>query len=224
MATANLANAATTVDTSKDSIIIVDNFQSIRGGRTLDMTGYGPALTGVINVLGAITAGSGYTTPGTYTDVPLTGGTGTTATADITVAGGAVTAVVIRSRGKNYTAADSLSASNANLGGAGSGFAVAVTSVMTSDAEAVLRAGHIIIKETATSEYKPMPIVGGSAYAALPSLHTYAGILISTILVSKPMAGIMVRGTVNLSAVLYPYTAVLTALKTALPLIDFRAD
>lgn len=225
MATVNLANTGDTVDTSKDSIIIVDNFQAIRGGRSLDMTGYGPALTGVINVLGAITPGSGYSAPGTYTDVPLTGGSGAGATADITVTGGVVTAVVLRSGGSGYAAGNSLSATAANIGGGGTGFAVAVTSIKAADAETVLRSGHVIIKETATGEYKPMPIVGGSQYAALPGGHTYAGILISSILASKPFAGILVRGTVNPSAVYIPYTAILTALKAALsPSIDFRAD
>ncbi len=130
MAVANLANAATTVDTSKDSIVIVDNFQSIRGGRTLDVTGFTPE---------------------------------------------------------------------------------------------VIKAGHVIIKETATGEYKPMPI-SGSAYAALPAGHTYAGILISSILTARPMAGIMVRGTVNDVAGPYTISSILAAVKTALPLIDFRAD
>lgn len=224
MATANLANAATSIDTSKDSVIIQKVFDSIPGGRTLDVTGYGPALAGRIATLGAITPGSGYTN-GTYTDVPLTGGAGTNATADITVAGGAVTAVVIKSGGANYAVGNSLSASNTNLGGAGTGFAIPVATINTAEAEVVIKAGHVIIKETATGEYKPMPIVGGAQYGALPGGHTYAGILISTILVAKPFAGIMTNGRVNSAAAYYPYTVILSALKTALEnRIDFRAD
>lgn len=130
MAVTNLANTATTIDTSKDSVVIVDNFQSIRGGRSLDVTDFTPEI---------------------------------------------------------------------------------------------ISAGHVITKETATGEYKPMPIAGG-AYAALPAGHTYAGILISSILTAKPMAGIMVRGTVNHVAGPYDITSILTAVKAALPLIDFRAD
>jgi hypothetical protein len=84
--------------------------------------------TGGINVLGAITAGTLYTN-GTYANVPLTGGTGSGAVATVTVAGAAVTAVVLSNRGQGYTAADSLSAAAANIGGTGSGFAVAVTSI-----------------------------------------------------------------------------------------------
>jgi hypothetical protein len=82
-----------------------------------------------IKTLGAITGGSLYSN-GSYTDVPLTGGTGMTATADITVAGGAVTAVTIVSVGAGYVVGDVLSASDANLGGGGgAGFSVPVTAI-----------------------------------------------------------------------------------------------
>jgi hypothetical protein len=84
--------------------------------------------TGAVVTLGAITPGTLYTA-GTYSNVPLTGGTGSGATANITAAGGAVTAVVLVNRGTGYTVADSLSASSANIGGTGSGFAVAVSTI-----------------------------------------------------------------------------------------------
>lgn len=86
------------------------------------------ATTGQIATLGAITGGSLYTN-GTYTNVPLTGGTGSGATANITVAGGAVTAVTLVNRGSGYTVADSLSAAAANIGGTGSGFAIPVATI-----------------------------------------------------------------------------------------------
>lgn len=71
---------------------------------------------------GSISApGAGYI-DGVYNGVPLTGGTGTGATAIITVTGGAVVAVDPGASGKNYTVGDVLSASAANLGGAGVGF------------------------------------------------------------------------------------------------------
>lgn len=84
---------------------------------------------GGIATLGAITAGSAYT-PGDYYNIPLTGGTGTLATADITVgADGYITKVTRIKEGTGYTAADSLSASAANIGGTGTGFAVVVATV-----------------------------------------------------------------------------------------------
>lgn len=84
--------------------------------------------TGAIATLGAITPGTLYTA-GTYTGVPLTGGTGSGAQATITVAGGAVTAVVLSAQGTGYTVNDSLSAAAANIGGTGSGFAIPVASI-----------------------------------------------------------------------------------------------
>jgi len=136
MAQANLANESQEVITGNDNIVIVDVFQTIRGGRTLDVTGFTPD---------------------------------------------------------------------------------------------VINAGHVIIKETATGEYKPMPVdltttPATPTYAALPSGHTYAGILIQSLLKKRPMAGILVRGTVNPAAAPYPMNTILTAVKTALPLIDFRED
>ncbi len=81
-----------------------------------------------IETIGAITPGSGYV-DAVYTNVPLTGGSGAGATANITVSGGAVTAVTIFDPGAGYEVGDSLSASNTNLGGSGSGFAVPVTNL-----------------------------------------------------------------------------------------------
>ena len=79
--------------------------------------------------LGTLIGGSLYT-PGsgsvTYTDVPLTNvsGSGTGATADITVTNGAVTDVTIISGGSGYASGNVLSASASNIGGSGSGFQI----------------------------------------------------------------------------------------------------
>lgn len=81
-----------------------------------------------VATLGAPTGGTGYTN-GSYTDVPLSGGAGNGATANITVEGGAVTVVTIVSRGQGYAATDALTAAAADLGGTGSGFTVAVATV-----------------------------------------------------------------------------------------------
>lgn len=88
----------------------------------------GSTSAGSIWTLGTVTGGSGYAN-GTYTGVPLTGGAGFDASANITVANGAVATVTMAHQGKDYTTADTLSAAAASLGGTGSGFSVPVASI-----------------------------------------------------------------------------------------------
>jgi hypothetical protein len=88
-------------------------------------------VQGIIQLLGTIAGGSGYTN-GSYYRVPLTGGTGSGASADIIVSGGSITAVTLRSGGSFYTVGDSLTASTTILG-AGSGFAVPVQTLLNAD-------------------------------------------------------------------------------------------
>ena len=88
--------------------------------------GWNPTDTGGISQFSITTAGSSYTN-GTYTNVPLTGGSGTGALATITVAGGNVTNVVVTVHGKNYKVNNVLSATIP----AGSGFTMTVNSLMT---------------------------------------------------------------------------------------------
>lgn len=87
----------------------------------------------------------------------------------------------------------------------------------------VIKAGHVIIQETATGNYKPMP-VSGAAYAALPAGHTYAGVLVASIRTAKPFAGILIMGVVNPAAMPYPLTPIAAAFKTAIPTIAFQQD
>ncbi len=71
-------------------------------------------------------AGSSYTN-GTYNNTPLTGGTGTGATANITVAGNVVTSVVINGHGTGYAIGNTLSATITG----GSGFVLTVNTLMS---------------------------------------------------------------------------------------------
>lgn len=77
---------------------------------------------------GAITVGSGYTN-GTYFNVPLTGGSGSGATARIVVSGGQVASVTLQNPGVFYAVGDTLSAAAADIGGTGSNFSVPVATV-----------------------------------------------------------------------------------------------
>lgn len=128
--TANLNNTGDKFDTSNDSIVIVNNLETIPGGKTLDVTGFAPD---------------------------------------------------------------------------------------------VIPAGHLVIEETATGILKPMP-VSGTAYGTLPASHTYKGVVISSVLKTKPFVGIMIRGSVNRNASKYAIASVLTAVIAALPLILFSKD
>ena len=82
--------------------------------------------TGGILTAAITNAGSGYTN-GTYTNTALTGGSGTGATANITVAGGVVTAVAINGHGVNYAVGNTLSATIAG----GAGFVLTVSTLMS---------------------------------------------------------------------------------------------
>lgn len=218
--TPSLNNTNQSIINGNASICVVDNFQSIRGGRSLDTTGFYPTVikeghvviketaTGVLKPMPAtdervnniatvntLVAGSAYTN-GTYENVPLTGGTGTGALATVTVAGAVVTGIAITFGGKDYTVGDVLSFNNTNAGGTGSGSTITVATVSTVAA----------------------------AYGSLPAGHTYHSIVISDTLTAKPFAGLLVRGNVNPAAAPYSMTSILSAVKTALPLITFLED
>ena len=77
---------------------------------------------------GAITAGTGYTN-GVYSNIPLSGGQGSGAIANIVVSGNVVTSVTIKNQGNFYTAGDVLTVASSYIGGTGSGFLYTVSSV-----------------------------------------------------------------------------------------------
>lgn len=209
-----------TFDDGLDSIVIRQNFESIPGGRTLDVSGsnvgtfirkghviikangaggeYKPMpVTGTLSIssLGTASQGSGYVNAGTYAAVALTGGTGSGATADITVFAGRVTSVTLVNKGTGYAVGDVLSASAANIGTGGTGFSITVTSVNPA-----------------------------ATYAALPASHSYVGILEASIPANRPFAGIMVRGNFNPVAAPYDFATIAAAFKTAVPTITAYAD
>ena len=117
--------AATTVKEAEDAI-----FAIARTDKAVTTTSIGRAtrvevVQGRILTVNTLVGGTLYTT-GTYSAVALTGGSGTGATANITVAGGAVTAVTIVNGGSGYDVNETLSATAATIGGTGSGFSIKV--------------------------------------------------------------------------------------------------
>jgi hypothetical protein len=90
---------------------------------------YPPTIVqGQISILGNVTGGSLYTN-GLYQNVPLTGGSGSGATADILISGGAVTTVTLKFGGNFYKVGDTLSVNTDNIGSSGTGFSIPVTGV-----------------------------------------------------------------------------------------------
>jgi hypothetical protein len=97
---------------------------------------YPPSIVpvpGVVTIV-SFTAGSGYTN-GNYVNLPLTGGTGSGATATVTVAAGAITSVTIVNGGAGYVVGDVLSLNTAYLTSTGvpGTTSLTVTSVQTTN-------------------------------------------------------------------------------------------
>ncbi|WP_138481551.1 hypothetical protein [Dyadobacter bucti] len=90
---------------------------------------------------------------------------------------------------------------------------------------AVIYAGHVIIQDTVSKDFKPMPLTtNDTVYGSLPANHVYVGVLRASVLKSLPMAGILTNGTVNPEATPFSMTSILSAFKTAVPTITWRAD
>jgi hypothetical protein len=79
------------------------------GWQALDLTGATPEPRGSIREVSIFNAGAAYTN-GIYINRVLTGGTGNGAIADVTVAGGVITALDVRVKGTGYKIGDLLSA------------------------------------------------------------------------------------------------------------------
>lgn len=130
---AQLVSTITGLSSGSAAGILFDNCKNIALIRP-NMTGTQIQVGGVVT-LGTVASGSGYVN-GTYTNVLMTGGTGQGCCCTIVVSGGVVTSVTptypggstTSSASNGYQIGDTLSTSNANLGGSGSGFSVPVTS------------------------------------------------------------------------------------------------
>lgn len=88
-------------------------------------------VQGMVATLGTMNAGTGYIS-GVYSNVPLTGGSGTNLTATFVVVGTVVTSVTIDNGGSLYTVGNVLTVDNSYLGGAGSNFSIQVAGINNS--------------------------------------------------------------------------------------------
>ena len=116
---------------------------------------------GAILATGTFVSGSNYT-QGTYNNVPLTGGQGTGATANITVgASGGVDAVTLTNGGSGYVDTDQLSADDSDLGngGTGAGFVLEVETVYQPQASG---AAYYVV-DTGSTTGEPWIAVGTSS-------------------------------------------------------------
>ena len=88
-------------------------------------------VQGQITQFTNLVAGTGYTN-GTYYEVPLSGGSGTNATATFVVVANAVSSVTINNPGSLYLPGDVLTVDASYLGGSGSSFSIEVLNIANS--------------------------------------------------------------------------------------------
>ena len=108
-----------------DTVLDANNNALLSAGHIVDLKYAGQ--------IGTLTSGgTGYPASQTYTDVPLTNGTGSGMTADITTdASGVIDSITPTVKGSGYTVGDVLSVDNTNTGGSGSGLQYTLTGVDT---------------------------------------------------------------------------------------------
>lgn len=125
------------------------------------------------------TAGVGYTN-GVYLDIPFVNlsGFGSGGTADITVAGGIVTAIAIHDPGDGYKINDSLTLDTTLMGATGAGFIWTVTEV-TDDLDAEFNMPfeyeeaihyNLCVRIVSMYQYPPNPVQGQLAKIALNTI------------------------------------------------------
>ena len=107
--TLNITNRGSGWDPAVTQLENISNTSGTGSGGEINITTYGIEE-------GQIAAGSGYYGPYEYNNVPLEGGNGSNATANITVsAGGNVTDIAIISHGNGYNTGDVLTVQNSDL-------------------------------------------------------------------------------------------------------------
>ena len=82
----------------------------------VNLTSISNAPSGALQTINIISGGSDYVT-GTYTNVPVVGGSGSSGTVDVTVSGGGISQIVPNVVGSGYSAGESISVSTSDIGG-----------------------------------------------------------------------------------------------------------
>jgi hypothetical protein len=184
---------------------IASTLANALAGTNITLTG---ALTGPILTpnLSSITGGSLYT-PGTYTNVPMTGGSGSGMLATVVVGGGShvVEQVTITNVGNNaYQRGDVLSCLAANVGGTGSGFSCVLNT--PNDGIGTITGGSGYVNGT----YTGVPLTGGPGQGgntggnALATIVVSGGVVISVTITNSGVAN-------NSGVVLYAIGQALSA-------------
>ena len=110
--------------------VITTNNVDVYHFKYFDLTNFYISSPGrIVQANLTITGGESYTN-GTYNGIILTGGSGTNASANITVSGNEVTAVSIQNQGKNYVDGDELTCAASAIGGTGKNFKVDIGNVL----------------------------------------------------------------------------------------------
>jgi len=134
-----------------DGDIILD--QLVSGAGITSGTVVNGITSSNIKALYTLVGGSLYTN-GTYTNVTLTGGSGTGAKATVVVSGGAVTSVTLTALGAAYVIDNTLSATAASIGGTGSGFSIKVQTIYQ---QSILLSAAATASATTTLTFSTQP-------------------------------------------------------------------
>ena len=129
----NRTNIITMWDRSvQTSRIVLEQIIANRIQEFNDVNHLVPGTANAASVLTLTTSGSGYT-PGTYYNIPLTGGSGTGAYATVVVGvGGNITSAQVTLGGSGYAVSNVLSVNSSSIGsGGGSGCVLTVTSIIS---------------------------------------------------------------------------------------------
>lgn len=199
--------------TGNDNIVIRKYIDGIEGGRDLDMTSFKSVTGSTILQAGHVIIKVTSNNVTTYKPMPVVASTTTVAAHDEYVAVADPTGQNPYSKG--WYVADATTESGYS----------AVGSSVTTPAANTTYYEKVSVEAVTTND---TDADGNQVYIydSLPANHSYAGILVASIDAAIDGAAIMTRGKVNKSDNVMPYsiTSILSAVKSALPLIEFMED